>query len=497
MAANGNTDAVHTRWSSGDEHDHFAVTNPATGATNRIVAGVGVDQLNKAVAAAKKAFYDDWRHRSALERSQYLLKAADAVAKHADEIAEILCSENGKPLQDARMFDVEFCVNVFRYFASLLVNEKGEFIQQGSINATIIREPFGVVGAILPFNWPPIHTGGKLAAALAAGNTVVLKPGDQTPLTPMKICEIVADVLPPNVIHCVPAKGTQVPTALVQHPDVHKITFTGSPGGGVAVSKAGADTFTNFSLELGGKNALVIFEDADLDRAVADALEAGVFNKGEACTAGSRLVVHEAVHGEFVKRLSNAYRKIVSGDGTKKETHVGPQVSSVQKQRVLEYIEVGKKEGATVAAEGSLPTDPKLKDGFFVKPTLFTNVKPDMRIAREEIFGPVQVVLKFSTYDEAIAIANGTEFGLVCGIYTKSTDLQWKAARDVEAGMVLVNNYLRAVLGTPFGGVKGSGQAREHCEETLREFTWAKNIRVPSGKGNVPQWRAVKDCCDQ
>ncbi|ETN43737.1 uncharacterized protein HMPREF1541_02896 [Cyphellophora europaea CBS 101466] len=487
-------DLVRTRWSSGDEKDYFKVFNPATGAINKIVAGASVTELNAAVAAAKKAFDLDWRHRTCQERAQYLLKAADAVAVHADELAEILCSENGKTVQDARMFDVEFCINVFRYFASLIVNEAGEFRQQGSINATIIREPFGVVGAILPFNWPPIHTGGKLAPALATGNTLVMKPGDQTPLTVMRIIEILQDVFPPDVIHVVPAAGSAVPTALVEHPDVRKISFTGSPGGGVAVSKAGAATFTNLSLELGGKNALLVFEDADMDRAVEDALEAGVFNKGEACTAGSRLVVHEKVHDAFVQRLSAAYEKIVSGDGTDNATHVGPQVSAVQQKRVLEYIELGQKEGATVAAQGSLPSDPSLKNGFFVTPTLFTDVKPQMRIAKEEIFGPVQVVLKFSTYDEAIQIVNGTDFGLVCGIYTQDSALQWRATRDVDAGMVLVNNYFRAVLGTPFGGVKGSGQAREHCEETLREFTWAKNIRVPSGIGKVPQWRAIKDC---
>jgi acyl-CoA reductase-like NAD-dependent aldehyde dehydrogenase len=495
MATNGTNSPLRTRWSSGKEADYFTVTNPATGAVNRVVAGCSVTELNAAVAAAKKAFYDDWRHRSALERSQYLNRAADAVSKHADELAEILCSENGKPVQDARLFDVEFLINIFRYFASLIVFEKGELIQQGSINATVIREPYGVVGAILPFNWPPIHTGGKIAPALAAGNTVVLKPGDQTPLTVMRICEIVAEALPPDVIHCVPAKGTAVPTALVEHPDVHKISFTGSPGAGIAVAKAGASTFTNFSFELGGKNALIVFEDADLNRAVPDALEASVFNKGEACTAGSRVIVHESIHDEFISRLAAAYKKIVSGDGRDKATHVGPQVSKAQQEKVLQYIELGKKECATVAAEGSLPSDPKLKDGYFVKPTLFTNVKPTMRIAQEEIFGPVQVVIKFSSYEEAIAIANGTDFGLVAGIYTQSTDLQWKASRDVEAGMVLVNNYFRAVLGTPFGGVKGSGQAREHCEETLKEYTWAKNIRVPSGKGAVPQWRGARECC--
>ncbi|OQU98737.1 hypothetical protein CLAIMM_04474 isoform 1 [Cladophialophora immunda] len=485
---------VRSRWSSDRSEDLFEVFNPATGKVLRVVQGASPAEAHQAVEAAHRAFQTDWRLRSPQQRAAILLEAADALEAHADELATCLSQENGKPFRDARPADVNFLVQVFRYFGGLIDKLPSEFYDQGSIYASVVREPFGVVLGIIPFNWPPIHTGGKLAPALAAGNTVVLKPGEQAPLTVIRIVEILNTVFSKDVIHVVPAKGIAVPQALISNPLVRKISFTGSTAGGAMVGQSALARVTPVVLELGGKNAFIVFEDANIHDAVQDALEGGFYNKGEACTAASRILIHESVHDEFVQQLSAAVKKLKVGEGLSDDTHVGPVVSRIQQEKVLEYLTVGVIEGATIAAQAALPTDPRLSNGFFMPPTLFTNVKRDMRIAKEEMFGPVVTVTKFKTYEEAIAITNESEYGLVCAVHTGDMNRAWRAARDVESGIVFVNNYHRNALGTPFGGTKSSGFGREHCIETLHDYTWAKTVRIPSGRGEVPRWRGVKDC---
>lgn len=482
-----------SQWSSTDSTHHFAVENPATGQAITTVAGGDTKTAEAAIAASQKAF-ESWRGLPPMQRGALLIKCADALEARKEELAQVLCLENGKPYQDALMFDVGFLVGVFRYFGSLVDKLPSEFYDRGSMYSTVLYEPYGVCVGILPFNWPPIHTGGKLAPCLAAGNTMILKPGDQAPLTVMRIVEILQSVLPRDVVMAVPGHGPEVPQALVANRTVKAVSFTGSTAAGSAVARTAAATVKPSTLELGGKNALIVFDDANMDRAVADALEGGFFNKGEACTAASRVLVHEAVYDVFLQRLVAGVKKIVAGDGMDSKTHVGPCVSKASQQRVLQYIEKGKAEGATVAAQGALPSDPKYKDGFFVAPTLFADVTRDMTIAREEIFGPVVSVLKFSSEDEAISIANESAYGLTGIIFSKDHERCLRVSRKLDVGMVWINNYFRNVLGTPFGGTKDSGYGREHCIETLREWTWAKAIHQPSGLGPVPQWRAIKDC---
>jgi acyl-CoA reductase-like NAD-dependent aldehyde dehydrogenase len=369
-------------------------------------------------------------------------------------------------------------------------------VQLGPVDARLVQEPYGVVGGIIPFNWPPIHTAAKTAPALAAGNTVVLKPPEQAPLTILRIVELLQEVLPPGVLHVVPGYGPTAGTALAGHPLLGKLSFTGSPFTAQSVLKVTADHLTPAVLELGGKCPVVVFDDADLDLALRGVLEGAFFNQGEACTAASRLLVHESRYDELLERLCAAVPRLRVGEGIDPSTHVGPMITRTHRDRVLDYISVGQAEGASIAARGVLPTDERLAGGHFVAPVVFIDVEQDMRIVQEEIFGPVLTVQRFRSYDEAIGMANGTPFGLVSAVYTSNATTAARASRDIRSGVVMVNNYSRAFLGSPFGGVRASGYGREHAVETLGEFTWTKSIRTPSGLGEIPTWAALRDVLD-
>ncbi|MEK7833956.1 MAG: aldehyde dehydrogenase family protein [Acidobacteriota bacterium] len=481
-----------TRWSSNEPADEFIVENPATGATLAVVQGSGAAEVDAAVNAAHQAFQMDWRNRPARERGKLLLEIAQVIRAHADEIAWLETRENGKPFGQSRFVDVEACIGSFEFFGSLIEKLPGHCNDLGAILSTEFLEPYGVIGGIIPFNWPPIHFAAKTAPALAVGNTVVLKPGEQAPLAVMRLAELAGRVLPEDVLHVVPGTG-KTGAALVSHPLVRKLSFTGAPETGKKVLQAAANNLTPALLELGGKNPLIVFADADVERALAAAVEGAFFNQGEACTAASRLLVHSSLHDLFVEKMSAAVRKLRVGDGLNPATHVGPLVTKQQQHRVLDYIAIGQQEGARIAAQAALPTDEVLRGGFFVAPTLFTEVTPEHRIAREEIFGPVTCVLKFDSYKEAIAIANDTEFGLVAAVFTRDQQLAMRASRDLEAGIVFVNNYNRQFMGTPFGGVKASGYGREHCVQTLQEFGYTKAVRTLSGRGEPLQWPALKE----
>lgn len=480
------------RWSSERKQDQFVVTDPSTGERIALIQGCGPAEVDQAVRAAHRAFQDDWRWRPGRERGAMLQEVARRLRDCAEEIASLETRENGKPLPQARL-DVAACIDTFDYFGGLAGKLPGDFFDAGPICGITVLEPYGVVGAILPFNWPPIHTAGKTAPALAAGNTIVVKPPEQTPLTVMRILEIVQDVVPPNVVQVVPGHGSEAGAALAGHKLVRRISFTGSTKVGAAVVKQAADNVTPTLLELGGKNAVIVLEDADLDLAVRGVFEAGFYNQGEACTAGSRVLVHRDLYQPLVERLTAAVLRLRVGAGTAPGTHVGPLITGKQQQRVLEYIEIGLAEGATMAAQALLPTDPALAGGFFVPPTLFSDVKRKMRIAQEEIFGPVVSILPINSADEAVSIANENEYGLVGAIFTRNQETALRIARQLDVGMVYLNNYYRRSSGMPFGGVKASGYGREHSIETLKEFGWTKLIRMPSGLGKIPVWPAVTD----
>jgi acyl-CoA reductase-like NAD-dependent aldehyde dehydrogenase len=487
-----NIGTVTTRWSSKNPQDQFTVENPATGEPIAIVQGGGVDEVDRAVRAAHEGFLK-WRLRPPRERGSILLKVAEKIRAHADEIAHLETREMGKPFTQSRPYDVEVCINSFDYFGNLIAKmPAGTVHDLGALSSTTYIEPYGVVGGILPFNWPPIHFAAKTAPALAAGNAIVLKPGEQAPLAVIRLVELVNEVVPDDVVHVVPGLGP-VGGALVSHKLVRKISFTGSPDTGRRVMQSVAQNLTPALLELGGKNPFVVFADADVAHLTSDIIEGAYYNQGEACTAASRVLVHRTIHDRVVASLAKAVSKLCVGDGEDPRTHIGPLINANQKARVLKYMQIAREEGAKIAAEAPLPTDPRLKNGHFVAPTLYVGVRPEMRIAQEEIFGPVTCVIPFDTYDEAIAIANGTEFGLVACVYTRDAELANRASRDIEAGVVFINNYNRAFLGSPFGGTKASGYGREHSIETLREFGYLKAVRAPTGRSPVPRWAAGAD----
>jgi acyl-CoA reductase-like NAD-dependent aldehyde dehydrogenase len=477
---------VRTKWSSEEDADRFTVENPATGAPLAVVQGAGEKEVDSAVRAAYDA-HISWKARPPRERGRWLRAVAQAVRENADEIAALETSDNGKPLSQARQFDLMAAIGIFELFASLCEAMPGQFRDEGNVLDLTVLEPYGVVGAIVPFNWPPIHTASKLAPALAAGNAVVIKPPEQAPLSALRLVEIVQSILPDDVVHIIPGTS-RIGAVLAGHPLVGKISLTGSPATGSAVLKTVADNLTPTLMELGGKNPFIIFGDADLDSALPWAIEGGFFNQGEACTAASRVLVQADILDDVVRRYAEAVPRLRVGDGADPGTHIGPMVSAAQRKRVLDYIDIGVEEGATIAAQAPLPDDPRLADGFYVPPTLFTGVHRDMRIAQEEIFGPVVTVIPFQDEDEAVSIANGTDFGLLAAVFTRDSERALRVSRALQAGFVMVNNYNRAFTGTPFGGVGASGYGRELALETLHEYGYSKSIRLPSGTAEIRRW---------
>lgn len=485
--------ALRGAWSSGRDEDAFEVSNPATGEVVATVEGGGSAEVDAAVRRARRAYDELWRHVSARERGKLLFACARVVREHSDELAALETLEMGKPYSQARPFDVEFCISSFEFYGGLADKVPGHAFDLGPIAGHTVHEPFGVVGGIIPFNWPPIHTAAKSAPALAAGNTVVLKPPEQDPLTIMRIVELLEEVLPGDVLQVVPGRGPAAGQALAAHPLVERLSFTGSTATGRAVLKLAADALTPATVELGGKNPLIVFADADLDAALRGSVEGAFFNQGEACTAASRLIVEDAVHDEFVARLGPAVERLRVGEGHDPGTHVGPLITAGQQRSVQAHIERAIADGATVAATAPLPTDPRLAGGYWVAPTLFTDVRPDMAIARDEVFGPVTAVLRFSGEEEALALANDSPYGLVAAVYTADHRRALRLARSINAGVVMINNYNRAFLGSPFGGFGDSGYGREHALESLLEFTRTKSIREPSGLAPIPEWPALDE----
>lgn len=492
MKENMSIPIIKTEWSSTHPEHSFEVKNPSTGKTLAIVQGASPVEVDAAVLRPDHVFRTEWRWVEPRKRARLIMECAQLLRTHADEIARIESEENGKPYTQARQFDVEFCIAAFEMFSGLIAAMDGETKEMGPILSISTLDPYGVIAGIMPFNWPPIHFAAKVAPALAVGNTVILKAPEQCPRTIIRLAELLNTILPPGVLIVLPGLG-KVGETLSSHPLVRKISFTGSPATGTAVMQSAAKNHTPTLMELGGKNPFLIFADANIDDAVRSVIDGAFFNKGEACTAASRILVHKDCYDEVVHKLCEAVPNIRVGDPALPDTHVGPLVSEVQRKRVETYINIGVSEGAHIAAQANLPSDPSLADGYWVAPTLFTNVSPTMRIAREEIFGPVTTVIPFENYHEAIEIANQTDFGLVAAVYTQDFSLAWRASREIDAGIVFINNYYRQFLGTAFGGTRHSGFGREHAMETLREFGRTKTVRIPTGIGNVPRWFAADE----
>ncbi|ELY63281.1 aldehyde dehydrogenase family protein [Natrinema versiforme] len=466
-------------WIDGETYagtDQFAPRDPVTDDPIVDVAMCTSTDVDTAVDAAWDAFDDEWSTAGPADRAAAIREWAGVLADHLEELTLLESLDTGKPIGDARG-EVEGMIRTLEYYASLARTQRGAHVPTGEdVHLYTRHEPFGVVGGIVPWNFPAWVAAWKLGPALAAGNTAVLKPAKATPLTTIRIAQLSKAIFPDGVINVVPGSGAGVGGAIADHDGIRKVSFTGSSAVGRQVMERAAETVTPVTLELGSKSPFIVFPDADLDRA-ANAVADGIFySTGEICDAFSRAIVHEDVYDEFLDRFLEIARSHVIGDPLDPETTLGPLTTASQYETVSEYIDTGQREGATLAFGGGRPDDPDLEDGWYVEPTVFTDVTPEMRIAREEIFGPVQTVLSFSEYDEAIEMANDTEYGLAAGIGTERTSLAHNAAADLEAGVVYVNEYGPILPDAPYGGVKQSGVGRDLGEEALDHYRQTKTV---------------------
>ncbi|HEV3256005.1 MAG TPA: aldehyde dehydrogenase family protein [Gemmataceae bacterium] len=467
------------KWVDSVSNKTFPAINPATGETLCQVAEGDKGDIDLAVKAARKALESSpWATMDAADRGRLLYKLADLVERNANDLAALESLNCGKTITDSQG-DMQGVVNTLRYYAGWADKIEGRTVPvRGSFLSYTLRQPVGVVGQIIPWNFPLLMLAWKWGPALACGNTIVLKPAEQTPLTALRAAEMAQEAgFPDGVVNVVNGYGETAGAALVAHPDVDKIAFTGHVDTAKIIQKSAADTLKRTTFELGGKSPNVIFADADLDQAVAGAFHAIYFHGGQCCTAGSRLFVEEKIHQEFVERLAEKAKKRRVGDPLSPETEQGPQVSQEQMDKILGYVDLGQKQGARLLTGGHRVGD----KGFFVEPTIFDNVKDDMAIARDEIFGPVVSVLPFRGVDEVIDRANSTYYGLAAAIWTKDIDKAHLFAKRVKAGTVWVNCYHIVDATTPFGGFKMSGQGRENGEAALEHYTEVKTVTVKLG----------------
>jgi acyl-CoA reductase-like NAD-dependent aldehyde dehydrogenase len=458
------------------------VCNPATGEHVTTVPDADSSDVNRAVAAARASFEKKtWRGMDPSKRERILWNIGDLLSKYRDELAALITQENGKTLRESVGADVAPAADCFRYYAGWVRKIYGETIPvDGPFFNYTLREPVGVVGAIVPWNFPLQIAAWKVAPALACGCSVVLKPSELTPLNALRLAEIAMEAgLPEGVLNVVTGYGATTGEALALHEDVDKISFTGS----IATARkllqsSSVSNLKRLSLELGGKSPNIVFPDADMDLAVKASLW-GIFGgKGEVCSAASRLLVHQDVHDRFLEDLTARARKLRVGNPLDPATQMGSQISARQMDRILDYIESGRQEGAQLLTGGERDTEGDKAKGYFVKPTVFAAVKPEMRIAREEIFGPVVGAIRFADADEAVRIANGTVYGLASAVWTRDVRLAHRMAAEIKAGSVWINTYNSFDSGSPFGGYKQSGFGRDLGSYALDQYTNVKSVWV-------------------
>ncbi|WP_313379829.1 aldehyde dehydrogenase family protein [Achromobacter insolitus] len=453
------------------------VLNPHDGSFITAIAAAEAEDVDRAVQAAQRAF-PAWARMAAADRGRLLLKLADLIEANAEELAQLETLDTGHPIRDTRGLDVPRTAGCFRYFGGMADKLQGSVIpvEAGFLNY-VQRAPIGVVGQIVPWNFPLMFTSWKLGPALAAGNTVVLKPSELTPLSTLRIAELMAAAgFPDGVVNVVPGYGHTAGQRLAEHPDVGKIAFTGSTATGRRIVEASKGNLKRVQLELGGKGANIVFDDANLDAAINGAAWAIFHNQGQACIAGSRLMLHEKIADAFLERFTALANSIRLGDPRSPDTEMGPLTSAQHRDKVLSYVGIAAEQGARLLAGGKAPGG-ELSAGYYVAPTI-VEARPQDRVAQEEVFGPFVTVLRFGSDEEALAIANATDYGLGSGLWTRDLARAHKLAGAIHAGMCWINCYKRVNPGSPFGGVGQSGYGREMGFEAMHDYTEARSVWV-------------------
>jgi acyl-CoA reductase-like NAD-dependent aldehyde dehydrogenase len=470
---------INGTWRDAVSGRTLEVVNPATEEVIAVVASAEQADVDAAVAAARAALEGPWGKLSARERGRLIWKIGEKLMEKADEIARLETLHNGKPIFESRQIEIPAAAECLQYYAGWADKIHGETIPvKGNYLTYTLREPVGVIAAIVPWNFPLLLTSWKVAPALACGNTVIVKPASQTPLTALALAEIAHEAgLPPGVINVITGPGSTVGQMIVEHPGIDKIAFTGDTSTGRQIMKGSAETLKRITLELGGKSPNIVFPDADIDAAVRGATTGIFYGKGEVCAAGSRLLVDRSIKDELIDKVAARAKKMVPGDPLDPKTRLGAIASKKQLDNDLRYIETAKREGATLVAGGAR-TDIGTGKGYFLQPTVFAGVTPEMTIAREEIFGPVLAAIEFADVDEAIARANSTTYGLAAAVWTKDIKKAHYVARKLQAGTVWINTYNVYDTAAPFGGYKQSGFGREMSVHALEHYTQVKSVWV-------------------
>jgi len=470
---------INNEWRDASGGKTMEVVNPATEEVCATVASATKDDVETAVQAARAALNGPWGKMSARERGRLVSRMADRLMERADEVSRLETLHNGKPIFESRQIEIPAAAECFEYYAGWADKVMGETIPvKGNYLTYTLREPLGVVAAIVPWNFPLLLAAWKVAPALACGNVVILKPASQTPLTAIALGEIAVEVgLPPGVLNVITGPGSSVGQAIVEHPGIDKIAFTGDTSTGKGIMRAAADTLKKITLELGGKSPNIVLADADVDAALRGATTGIFYGKGEVCAAGSRLLVDRSIKDEFMEKLAARAKKMVAGDPLDPKTRYGALASKKQLETVQRYVDVARKEGASLVAGGGR-ADIGTGKGYFFQPTVFDKVTPEMTIAREEIFGPVLATIEFADLDEAIARANDSQYGLAAAVWTRDVKKAHYVARKLQAGTVWINTYNVYDTAAPFGGYKASGFGREMSSHALEHYTQVKSVWV-------------------
>jgi acyl-CoA reductase-like NAD-dependent aldehyde dehydrogenase len=470
---------INNEWRDASGGRTIDVVNPATEEVIAAVASAEKDDVDAAVRAARAALDGPWGRLSARERGRLVWTLGEKLLERADEIAKLETLHNGKPIFESRQIEIPAAAECFQYYAGWADKIHGETVPvKGNHLTYTLREPVGVVAAIVPWNFPLLLTSWKVAPALACGNAVIIKPASQTPLTALALADIAVEVgLPPGVLNVVTGPGSSVGQLIVEHPGIDKIAFTGDTSTGKSIMRGSAETLKHITLELGGKSPNIVFPDADLDAAVRGATTGIFYGKGEVCAAGSRLLVDKSIQNEFIDKVAARARKMAPGDPMDPKTRLGAISSKKQLENDLRYIETAKREGAQLVAGGAR-ADIGTGKGYFLQPTVFAGVTPSMTIAREEIFGPVLATIEFADVDEAIARANDSSYGLAAAVWTRDIKKAHYVARKLQAGTVWINTYNVYDTAAAFGGYKQSGFGREMSVHALEHYTQVKTVWV-------------------